>query len=169
MSKRLYWRQFLPKKGLCIDCRLSRSLLQLLRTVFDPAGIYEAWSERLESVKRIYLENKLEHLFPPDFLFAPRWGMQWFFCSSALFYMVYWGLAGAIPVDCVAMRDQIQQRKQPLGWHGHKSTAEGGIIIVFEQQNTGRVSVGSNTSFHQEQQKEASLQSLLFHSQSSTW
>lgn len=47
--------------------------------------------------------------------------------------------------------------------NGHKSMAEGGVIIVLEKQNTERVSVGSNISFHQEQQEDASLKSLLFH------
>lgn len=49
---------------------------------------------------------------------------------------------------------------------GHKSTAENGVIIVLEQQNIERVSVGRNTSFHQEQRENVSLKSLLFHPRS---
>lgn len=66
---------------------------------------------------------------------------------------------------CGNARSDTAEKAAP-GLRQAQSTAEGGAIIVFEQQNTGRVSVGSNTSFHQEQQKEASLLPLLSHSQS---
>lgn len=80
MSKRLYLGQFLPKKGLRIGCVTYEGHYSNSRgQCFDPVGIYGAWSEWLESVKRINVENIWQHLFPPGFPFALRWGMHCLF------------------------------------------------------------------------------------------